>query len=361
MNRFPALVPLLLGLCGVSPAGLDAADSPSRLDRTRLLEYRDSQGTIRTATSPEEWERRRAEMVKGMQAIMGVLPALDPSLPLDVQVESETDEGTVVRRLITYQSEPGSRVPAYLSIPKGALEGSACVGAVLCLHPTDNQVGHMVVVGLGGKPNRAYARELAERGYVTLAPSYPLLANYQPDLEALGYASGTLKAIRDNMRGLDLLASLPFVKTNGFGAIGHSLGGHNAVFTAALDARIKVIVSSCGLDSFMDYKDGDIRGWTSTRYMPRLLDYRDRLEDIPFDFHELIASLAPRTCFLSAPLGDDNFMWRSVDAIVEAARPVYELHGAENRLQVAHPECGHDFPPEMRERAYMMMDEVLGK
>ena len=33
--------------------------------------------------------------------------------------------------------------------------------------------------------------ELAERGYVTLAPNYPLLAKYQPDLKALGWQSGT--------------------------------------------------------------------------------------------------------------------------------------------------------------------------
>ena len=92
------------------------------------------------------------------------------------------------------------------------------VPAVLCLHPTDNSVGHGVVVGLGGKANRQYASELAERGYVTLAPSYPLLAKYQPDLKALGWQSGTLKAVWDNIRGLDLLASLPFVRPDAFGA-----------------------------------------------------------------------------------------------------------------------------------------------
>src|SRR5205807_193368 len=106
-----------------------------------------------------------------------------------------------------------------------------------------------------------------------LAPAYPLMANYQPDLKALGYQSGTMKAIWDNIRGLDLLESLPFVNKRKLGAIGHSLGGHNAIYTAVFDQRIRVIVSSCGFDSFLDYKGGDIRGWTSERYMPRLLAY----------------------------------------------------------------------------------------
>ena len=164
-----------------------------------------------------------------------------------------------------------------------------------------------VVVGLGDRPNRQYASELAERGYVTLAPNYPLLARYQPDLKALGWESGTLKAVWDNIRGLDLLESLPFVKPGAFGAIGHSLGGHNAVYTSVFDERIKVVVSSCGLDSFLDYYGGDEKvwlpekGWTQTRYMPRLAEYRGRLAEIPFDFHELIGALAPRHVLIDRP------------------------------------------------------------
>jgi hypothetical protein len=38
---------------------------------------------------------------------------------------------------------------------------------------------------------------------VTLAPNYPLLAGYQPDLEALGWESGILKAVRGNIRGIN--------------------------------------------------------------------------------------------------------------------------------------------------------------
>jgi hypothetical protein len=220
-------------------------------------------------------------------------------------------------------------------------------------------------VGLGNSPNDEYGVELVQRGYVVLAPPYPLLANYHPDLKKLGYQSGTMKAIWDNIRGLDLLGSLPFVRTNGFGAIGHSLGGHNSVYTAVFDERIKVIVTSCGLDSYLDYYDGDPkvwqpeRGWCQTRYMPRLLDYTNRLADIPFDFHEMIGALAPRRCFISAPLGDTNFRWRSVEAVVRAARPVYELHGQSRHLQVEHPDCGHLFPREMREKAYRLFDESL--
>jgi dienelactone hydrolase len=271
----------------------------------------------------------------------------------------KTDCGRYVRRLLTYACEAGSRVPAYLLIPKRALSGGEKLPAVLCLHPTDNKLGHKVVVGLGGKENRQYAVELAERGFVTIAPAYPQLADYQPDLNALGYVSGTMKAIHDNRRALDLLDSLPFVRAGSYAAIGHSLGGHNSVFTALFDDRIRVVVSSCGLDSFRDYKGGDIRGWTSSRYMPRLLSWRDRLAELPVDFTELIGALAPRAVFLSAPQHDDNFRADSVQRIGESVRTVYQLLGAPTKFVVTHPDAAHDFPDATRELAYRFIESNL--
>ena len=341
------------------------ADDTARLPRENLLVYRGDTGENLPVRTVEDWQKRRAVIVRGMATIMGRLPGDEKRCPFETKVEEEVDCGSYVRRLITYASEPGSRVPAYLLVPKAVLAGDAKAPAVLCLHGTDNVVGHGVVVGLGGRPNRQYASELAERGYVTFAPSYPLLAKYQPDVVALGWQSGTLKAVWDNMRGLDLLESLPYVKRGGFGAIGHSLGGHNAVFTAVLDSRIVAVVSSCGLDSFLDYYGGDEKlwlpekGWCQTRYMLRLADYRGRLEDIPFDFHELIGALAPRHVFISAPLKDSNFRHDSVDRIAAAASQVYKLYGQPSRLRVEHPDCDHDFPEAMRSAAYNLFDEVL--
>ncbi len=350
----------------------DAAQATSasaktpRLPRDQLLLHRGSDGKPVVAEKIDQWLRRRQEILENMQAVMGKLPGEEKRCPLEVRVEKEEDCGTYVRRAISYASEPGSRVPAYLLVPKEVLNGNGKkTAAVLCLHPTDNVTGHGVVVGVGGRPNRQYASELAERGYVTLAPAYPLLAGYQPDIKQLGWESGTLKAVWDNMRGLDLLDSLPYVRHGCYGAIGHSLGGHNAVYTAVFDNRIQAVVSSCGLDSYLDYMGGDDKrwlpeaGWTQTRYIPRLREYRGRLEEIPFDFHEMVGALAPRHVFIAAPLRDGNFKADSVDRVVAAAMDVYKLYDKPDRLQVAHPDCDHDFPEEMRERAYKLFDEVL--
>ena len=359
----------LLALSACNIAADIGAGEPARLPRENLLLRHDAAGASVPVRTTAEWQKRRSEIVRGMESVMGAFPgATSPKrVPLDMRIEEEIDRGTYVIRRISYQSEPGSRTPSFLCLPKAALAATArTFPAVLCLHPTDQTAGAGVVVGLGGKPNRQYASELASRGYVTLAPAYPHLADYAPDLKGLGYASGTMKAIWDNTRALDLLAALPFVKpSGGFGAIGHSLGGHNSLYTAVFDPRISVVISSCGFDSYVDYYAGNPavwkygKGWCQDRYMPRLADYAGRLAEIPYDFHEILGALAPRPVFVNAPLRDANFSWQSVDRCLAAAREVYALHNTTTRLTVAHPDSEHDFPDAQRETAYRLLDTVL--
>jgi hypothetical protein len=132
------------------------------------------------------------------------------------------------------------------------------------------------------------------------------------------------------------------------------------------DDRVKAIVSSCGFDSYLDYyaeKQATVwkhgAGWAQDRYMPELAKYAGRLEQIPFDFHEMVGALAPRAFLAIAPKHDANFKWQSVDRILAAARPVFALHGVTDRLAVEHPDCAHDFPPEMREKAYAWLEQHL--
>lgn len=350
---------------GMSFGALAAHAEPPRLPRDNLLLYHDAEGKPQPVRSLQDWTKRRDEIIRGAALVMGRPPGKEKIVPLDVQIEEEFDGGKYIRRLITYTSEPDCRTPAYLLIPKEVLAGKRKAPAILALHGTNMEIGHGSIVGLGKTPNRGYALELAERGYIVLAPNYPIMARYQPDIKALGWESGTLKAVWDNMRGLDLLESLPYVAGKEFGAIGHSLGGHNSVYTAVFDPRIVAVISSCGLDSYLDYYGGDParwdfgQGWCQTRYMAKLADYKGRLEEIPFDFHELIATLAPRHMLIIAPTKDGNFRADSVDRVAKAAAAIYKLHGHPERLRVLHPECEHDFPPEMREKAYELFDRVL--
>ena len=185
--------------CLVLAASDQVIAAEPRLPRDNLLLFRDDAGHPQPVKSLEDWGKRRAEILRGMKVVMGKLPGEEKIVPLDLQVEEEFDGGSYVRRLITYVSEPNCRTPAYLLIPKDVLNGKKKAPAILTLHGTNMEVGHGTLVGLGKTPNRGYSPKLAERGYVVLAPNYPIMASYQTDINALGWESGTLKAVWDNM------------------------------------------------------------------------------------------------------------------------------------------------------------------
>ena len=93
--------------------------------------------------------------------------------------------------------------------------------------------------------------------------------------------------------------------------------------------------------------------------MMRMGQYVGAPQNVPFDFYELVAALAPRAFFVNAPLRDANFRYASVDRIREAALPVYRLYGAADRLRVEHPDCEHDFPDAVRFAAYEWIARYL--
>src|SRR6516162_11098904 len=92
-----------------------------RLPRENLLVYRGPDGARKPVVTTDDWRLRRDEIIAGMQSVMGRLPGPEKRCPLDMRVEEEVDCPTYIRRAITYCSEPGSRVPAYLLIPKKLL------------------------------------------------------------------------------------------------------------------------------------------------------------------------------------------------------------------------------------------------
>jgi len=333
--------------------------APPYPDHSRLLVYRDEGGRERPVATPADWAIRRRHILLGMQEVMGPLPDRTNLVALDMQVGESVRDVAFTRLKISFAAEAGDRVPAYLFLPLGLKEGQT-VPAILALHPT-SPLGKGVVAGFGDKENRAYALELARRGYIVLAPDYPSFGDYKYDFDTDRYESGTMKGIFNHMRCVDLLQSLPGVDGQRIGVIGHSLGGHNAMFVGAFDERLKAIVSSCGWTPFHDYYKGNIAGWTSPRYMPRLRDvYGLDPGRVPFDFYEVIAALAPRAFFSNSPLRDDNFDVNGVKKGIAAAQAIYTFLGAGGRLQMRYPDCTHDFPLEMRREAYEFLDKALG-
>jgi dienelactone hydrolase len=273
-----------------------------------------------------------------------------------VQVVQTEELPTLTRKKITYAATKDYRVPAYLLIPKSEIRNQK-FPAMLCLHGTSGPRGR--TAGVGADYPR-YTLELAERGYVTIAPDYTLLGENQTDPTAAGFASGTMMGIWSHSRAVDLLQSLPEVDPERIGCVGVSLGGHNSLFAGVFDPRLKVMVSSSGFDSFSDYKGGDLSGWCQPRYMMRIQDvYGKDPKKMPFDFPEVLAALAPRHVYVHAPLDDSNFRVESAKRCVEAASAVYRLLGVPDQIMAVYPPGKHGFPLEAREASYRFIDGAL--
>ncbi|MSU73285.1 MAG: acetylxylan esterase [Opitutus sp.] len=360
---FRRAVSALLALGAVSLATSVAA-APFYPDKNDLLYYLDQTGARHPVATQQEWNRRRNDVIANMQVVMGPLPVIDHRLPLAVEVLKEGRLAKASWRRITYVAEAGDRAYAYLYIPDG-LNGRRAP-AIVSLHGTTYPYyvprGESTPDKRPATGDTEYAQELAERGYVVIAPDYVLRGpDYKTDPYKLGYASGTMKGIVNHIRAVDVLASLPEVDAGRIGAIGLSLGGHNALFLGVFEPRIRAMVSSAGFNTFFKYYSGKLKGWTSDRYMPRIAsEYGNDPARMPFDFTEILGVLAPRPVFVNAPRSDDNFEVSGVKDCVTSALPVYDkIFQAADNLVAQYPEGGHGFAPAARQAAYEYLDRWL--
>lgn len=352
-----------------------------KVDHSRLLTYRTPEGQDRPVRTAADWAIRRQQIEAAAEMVMGKLPDRSRLPPLDVKIIERVEKEGYVRLSLTYRAPDGDRIPAYLLLPKDRPAGQR-LPAIVALHGTSkfakksvtgeavvltneevkkaDRVANIYPTRNFVYPNMDYGKELAQRGYVVLAPDYPAFGDYPYDYRKNQYSSGSMKGIVNHIRGVDLLQAREEVDPERIGVIGHSLGGTNALFLGVFDDRVKVIVASAGWSPFRGSASRKPGGWDQDVYMPRLRTvFGFDWERVPFDLPELAAALAPRACFSNSPVRDEYFDVGSVKKAEPKIREVYALLGAADQLQIRYPDCGHDFPPEIRREAYALIDRVL--
>jgi len=296
-----------------------------------------------------------------MEQAMGPMPGAERRSALQEKILREQTMDGMQYRLVSFSPEPGDVCFAWLLLPKNI---STPRPGILCLHQTV-RCGKDEPAGLDGTSNLHYGLELARLGYVALCPDYPGYGQYRVDSYALGYQSTTMKGIWNHRRSLDLLSALPEVAPGGFGCVGHSLGGHNALFLAAFDQRVRVVVCSCGFTAFSHSdnegksRPGDLSDWSHPGYMPRIATaYGNRHENMPFDFPDVLAAIAPRPIFVNAPQ-HDIMNFAGVKKCLELASPLYAAEKTSDLLVARHPGCAHDFPAKVRREAWAFLNRFL--
>jgi pimeloyl-ACP methyl ester carboxylesterase len=371
-SRFFALLSILFldaMFSTVSHAQTNGGKASEKLNVLGLLSYKDINGVNKPVETLAEWGQKRRQILDSMQSVMGKLPLRSDLPQMNIKVTDSLKRENYTRLTISFTAAQNENVTAYLYLPFQKLKHEK-LPAMLVLHGTGDQ-GKQLVDGASPLANRAIAKELTQRGYVVIAPDYPSYGDQKDyDFDNDRYESGTMKAIFNHMRCIDLLQSRAEVDPERIGVIGHSLGGHNSMFVGAFDKRIKVVVASCGWTLFDYYNVGEeitrkyggrLGPWAQKRYMPLFLDkYKLDGEKIPFDFDEVIAAIAPRPFFSNSPLNDANFDVKGVKKGIDEASKVYRFLKAEDNLQVRYPASEHDFPVEVRLEAYRFIDKILG-
>ncbi|MDY7087043.1 MAG: prolyl oligopeptidase family serine peptidase [Actinomycetota bacterium] len=272
--------------------------------------------------------------------LLGPWPAPAELAP---QVVETADCDGYLREKVVYAG-----IPAYVCVPKG-LTGPA--PAVFCHHQHAGQfdLGKSELVGLRGHPDQAFAAELAQRGFVTIAPDAIGFEerNWSPDgasnvswweLSTRLVCGETLLAacLHDIRTAIDYLVTRPEVDPARIGFAGHSYGGRMALWAPAFDERIVASVSNCGCIPFRLSATHDT-GVQAETVVPGFA--------ASYDLEDVIAAYPGTTSLLiSATTGDK---W---------SRGAREVAG--DRAELALYDGGHVFTPPMRARAWEFLSRM---
>lgn len=331
------------------------------------------------ATSLAGWEPERARLRNALPDILGRLADRPPDAPAWEVLgpkylrrgEAPDDAAYTLQRLRYALTADGEWGYAFLLEPAEAAEPRP---AVIALHQTVPG-GKAEPAGLDSVPDwpgvRDYGAALALQGYVVLVPDAIGFGERQSGHGNAHYHSADeffaahpdgsvmAKMAFDTSRAVDLLHALPGVAPDRIGCIGHSHGGYGTLFAMLADDRIRAGVISCGL-SLLRTDPGVDRWWRRTALLPRLGLYDGAMDSVPFDFHSLIALVAPRALLIAAAMEDAIFPdLESLPAGVEAARRVYALHGAGDHLRGCFFPGGHRFAPEAFAAGAALLRETL--
>jgi dienelactone hydrolase len=168
------------------------------------------------------------------------------------------------------------------------------------------------------------------------------------------------KMLVDVRGAVDSLRNMEGIDPNRIYVAGYSLGATLASYAAALDERIAGVISVAGFTplrlSTPEKGTEGIRAWSHLHgLLPRLGFFVGNEARLPYDYHEVLACIAPRPVLVVAPTMDKDANGDDVRRCVDEARKVYRLYGTPDRLQHFAPEDYSRFSPEMRDRAYQWL------
>ena len=162
------------------------------------------------------------------------------------------------------------------------------------------------------------------------------------------------KMVTDVKGAVDALSNLDFVNREKIIVSGYSLGATVGLYAAAIDNRIAGAVSVAGFTPMRtNTLDRGTEGITTYSHLhglqPRLGFFVNNESQIPVDFDEIIAAVAPRPVLIIAPEYDKDAHLQDIKDCINSSSNIFNLYNAGENLQLKVPFDINRFSPEMIE------------
>ena len=171
------------------------------------------------------------------------------------------------------------------------------------------------------------------------------------------------RMVADVRWAVDALTENELIDPERIYVAGYSLGGTVGLYSAALDERIAGMISVCGFTPMRlnvpgktaegIYEYSHLHG-----LLPRLGFFVKNETHIPYDFHEILAAIAPRPLLVIASSWDQYASFSDIQHCVDEVKKVYELYKAKDKLKIFTPEDYNRFSDEMKDKVVSWMNSV---
>lgn len=342
------------------------------------------------ATSAGDWEKQAAEIRHSIQWMLGDQPpSLPPVAPRFFGRGPPPGPTVVGTGTVGNPGQLAPDVPAWVISRRGLLEfgwlepemdqveskrirfGQGITGdlyypagvpagtklpTVVWLHGYSYPLGYMWVYRRDLHPILA----LTKAGYAVLAFDQTGFGARQaetaPFYDRYPHWSQLGRMVEDVRFALDALEKEALIDPQRLYLFGYTLGGAVALHTAALDPRVKGVVSISGF-SPLRRPGGTTPYAAELGLLPRLGFFAGQEKRIPYDYDALIATIAPRPVLIVQPQRDRLADVAGVRANVESARNIYALQNAAGALGLQEPADYRRFPNSTQDAAIRWMSE----
>lgn len=305
-----------------------------------------------------EWQTAAREK------LIELLGGFPDKIPLDPVTESEEDCGAYIRRRVTFMTEEYMACPAYVLIPKTASPNGK-TPAIVCSHG-HGPLGKDPVAGIRGDEaheheieimNYNYAEQMAEAGFVTIAPDLRGFGERRDAEDYDGRDHCNINFIKGALFGvypltlnihdikccIDYLETMPEVDKDRIGMMGLSYGGTMTTFATAVEPRIKAADIIGYVNPFAAFAVGEAN-FCGSQMVPNLYRY--------FDTYDVAGLIAPRPLLIEMGLYDKCFYFDDLKKGFDEVKAIYTAAGAEDKLDSdIHPH-GHAFSGAKAERFF---------